>query len=303
MHDRIGPERPVSAPTAAETPTQRQPATAVAATGTTPTRRTGAERRRGGRHRRADQSQAQMVVVANRLPFDMEKLPDGSTKARQAPGGLVTALAPILSRRQGAWIGWPGSPDIDPRADHHRRAEPAPGHPVQRRGRQLLRGLLQRDALAAVPRRRRRIAVPPRLVGGLPAGQRAVRRGGRRARRAGRDRLGARLPAAAGPAVAAPAAAGRADRLLPAHPVPAGRAVHAAALADPDRPRPARRRPDRLPTARRRPQLRPAGQVAGRRGHHRRHHRVRRPDDPGRRLPDLDRLGRAVGAGRHPAHP
>ena len=35
-----------------------------------------------------------MVVVANRLPFDMEKLPDGSTKARQAPGGLVTALAP-----------------------------------------------------------------------------------------------------------------------------------------------------------------------------------------------------------------
>ena len=49
-----------------------------------------------------------MVVVANRLPFDMEKLPDGSTTARQAPGGLVTALAPILSRRQGAWIGWPG---------------------------------------------------------------------------------------------------------------------------------------------------------------------------------------------------
>jgi trehalose 6-phosphate synthase/phosphatase len=58
-------------------------------------------------------SQAQMVVVANRLPFDIETLPDGSTRARQAPGGLVTALAPILSRRQGAWIGWPGSPDID----------------------------------------------------------------------------------------------------------------------------------------------------------------------------------------------
>ncbi len=53
-----------------------------------------------------------MVVVANRLPFDMEKLPDGTTKARQAPGGLVTALAPILSRRHGAWIGWPGSADV-----------------------------------------------------------------------------------------------------------------------------------------------------------------------------------------------
>jgi trehalose 6-phosphate synthase/phosphatase len=56
--------------------------------------------------------QAKMVVVANRLPFDMEKLPDGTTRARQAPGGLVTALAPILSRREGAWIGWPGSPDV-----------------------------------------------------------------------------------------------------------------------------------------------------------------------------------------------
>ena len=25
----------------------------------------------------------------------------------------MTALAPILSRREGAWIGWPGSPDVD----------------------------------------------------------------------------------------------------------------------------------------------------------------------------------------------
>ena len=56
--------------------------------------------------------QVQMVVEANRLPFDMEKMPDGTTKARQAPGGLVTALAPILSRRHGAWIGWPGTADV-----------------------------------------------------------------------------------------------------------------------------------------------------------------------------------------------
>ena len=64
-----------------------------------------------GRADSGSSQQAQMVVVANRLPFDIEKLADGSTKARQAPGGLVTALAPILSRRSGAWIGWPGSPD------------------------------------------------------------------------------------------------------------------------------------------------------------------------------------------------
>ncbi len=52
------------------------------------------------------------VVVANRLPFDLQPGPNGSTVAQQSPGGLVTALAPILSRHSGAWIGWPGQPDI-----------------------------------------------------------------------------------------------------------------------------------------------------------------------------------------------
>jgi len=52
------------------------------------------------------------VVVANRLPFDLQRQPDGSTTAQQAPGGLVTALAPLLSRQHGAWIGWPGSADL-----------------------------------------------------------------------------------------------------------------------------------------------------------------------------------------------
>ncbi|WP_212754165.1 bifunctional alpha,alpha-trehalose-phosphate synthase (UDP-forming)/trehalose-phosphatase [Nakamurella aerolata] len=60
----------------------------------------------------APDERANMVVVANRLPFDLKKQPDGSTKATQAPGGLVTALAPILSRREGAWIGWPGDADV-----------------------------------------------------------------------------------------------------------------------------------------------------------------------------------------------
>jgi trehalose 6-phosphate synthase/phosphatase len=64
---------------------------------------------------------AELVVVANRLPFDLEQLPDGSTRARQAPGGLVTALAPILSRREGAWIGWPGSPDVELDPTEHDR--------------------------------------------------------------------------------------------------------------------------------------------------------------------------------------
>jgi len=54
-----------------------------------------------------------MVVVANRLPFDLKKQSDGSTRAQQAPGGLVTALAPILSSREGAWVGWAGDADVD----------------------------------------------------------------------------------------------------------------------------------------------------------------------------------------------
>src|SRR6516165_9830776 len=53
------------------------------------------------------------VVVANRLPVDLERLPDGSTTWKRSPGGLVTALEPLLRRHRGAWIGWPGVPDTD----------------------------------------------------------------------------------------------------------------------------------------------------------------------------------------------
>ncbi|WP_193046435.1 alpha,alpha-trehalose-phosphate synthase (UDP-forming) [Mycolicibacterium baixiangningiae] len=51
------------------------------------------------------------VVVANRLPIDMERLPDGTTSIKRSPGGLVTALEPLLRKRHGAWIGWAGIPD------------------------------------------------------------------------------------------------------------------------------------------------------------------------------------------------
>ncbi|MGV8875689.1 MAG: trehalose-6-phosphate synthase, partial [Rhodococcus sp. (in: high G+C Gram-positive bacteria)] len=53
------------------------------------------------------------VVVANRLPVDLEKLPDGSTRWKRSPGGLVTALEPILRANKGAWVGWVGVPDVD----------------------------------------------------------------------------------------------------------------------------------------------------------------------------------------------
>ena len=51
------------------------------------------------------------VVVANRLPIDMELSPDGTTTWKRSPGGLVTALEPLLRKQRGAWIGWPGVED------------------------------------------------------------------------------------------------------------------------------------------------------------------------------------------------
>jgi trehalose 6-phosphate synthase len=56
---------------------------------------------------------ADFVVVANRLPVDLEKLPDGSQRWKRSPGGLVTALEPMLRSRDGAWVGWPGLADAD----------------------------------------------------------------------------------------------------------------------------------------------------------------------------------------------
>ncbi|CCQ13439.1 putative alpha,alpha-trehalose-phosphate synthase [Rhodococcus sp. AW25M09] len=62
----------------------------------------------------ADASQgSDFVVVANRLPVDLEKLPDGSTRWKRSPGGLVTALEPILRANKGAWVGWVGVSDVD----------------------------------------------------------------------------------------------------------------------------------------------------------------------------------------------
>jgi trehalose 6-phosphate synthase len=56
------------------------------------------------------------VVVANRLPVDRIEMPDGTSAWRRSPGGLVTALAPVMQRHQGAWIGWTGGADekLDP---------------------------------------------------------------------------------------------------------------------------------------------------------------------------------------------
>jgi trehalose 6-phosphate synthase len=53
----------------------------------------------------------EFVVVANRLPVDRVVAADGTASWRRSPGGLVTAIAPLMKRRDGAWIGWSGAAD------------------------------------------------------------------------------------------------------------------------------------------------------------------------------------------------
>ncbi len=52
-----------------------------------------------------------MIVVSNRLPVDYQEGPDGETLWRSSPGGLVTALEPVMRAADGAWIGWAGVAD------------------------------------------------------------------------------------------------------------------------------------------------------------------------------------------------
>ena len=47
------------------------------------------------------------VVVANRLPVD-EVVTESGKEWRQSPGGLVTALHPVLAKHHGTWVGWAG---------------------------------------------------------------------------------------------------------------------------------------------------------------------------------------------------
>jgi trehalose 6-phosphate synthase len=49
------------------------------------------------------------VVVANRLPVDEQITPAGR-RWHASPGGLVTALHPVVEARRGAWVGWGGAP-------------------------------------------------------------------------------------------------------------------------------------------------------------------------------------------------
>ncbi|MBN9223548.1 MAG: alpha,alpha-trehalose-phosphate synthase (UDP-forming) [Microbacterium sp. SCN 70-27] len=55
-------------------------------------------------------AEADLVVVSNRLPVD--RATEGE-EWRRSPGGLVAALEPVLQTTGGAWVGWPGQPDLE----------------------------------------------------------------------------------------------------------------------------------------------------------------------------------------------
>lgn len=57
-------------------------------------------------------TQFDLVVVANRLPVDFKIGDDGDVSWSRSPGGLVSALAPLMSANDGAWVGWSGAPDL-----------------------------------------------------------------------------------------------------------------------------------------------------------------------------------------------
>jgi trehalose 6-phosphate synthase len=60
------------------------------------------------------------VVVSNRLPVDRVVADDGSASWTQSPGGLVTALEPVMRQIEGAWVGWIGQPGNDVTPFTHR---------------------------------------------------------------------------------------------------------------------------------------------------------------------------------------
>jgi trehalose 6-phosphate synthase len=67
-----------------------------------------------------------LVVVSNRLPFDLPRSRTGRPPKRNV-GGLVNALEPVLSARGGSWIGWDGAPLASGAAVQEALARPLAG--------------------------------------------------------------------------------------------------------------------------------------------------------------------------------
>ena len=60
----------------------------------------------------AEAIQSDLVVVANRLPVHRA---NPQSPWETSPGGLVSALMPILREHSGIWVGWAGTAEQDPK--------------------------------------------------------------------------------------------------------------------------------------------------------------------------------------------
>ncbi|CAN5260971.1 N/A [soil metagenome] len=60
-----------------------------------------------------DDESYSFVVVSNRLPVDHDVDEHGHSTWKPSPGGLVTALEPVMRSADGAWVGWVGKPDLE----------------------------------------------------------------------------------------------------------------------------------------------------------------------------------------------
>ncbi len=61
---------------------------------------------------------SRLVVVANRLPVNRVRR-NGESEWHISPGGLVSALIPILQQERGIWIGWAGTKGSVPAPFEH----------------------------------------------------------------------------------------------------------------------------------------------------------------------------------------
>ncbi|XBH21797.1 trehalose-6-phosphate synthase [Jonesiaceae bacterium BS-20] len=52
-----------------------------------------------------------LVVISNRLPVDCQISDSGELSWTRSPGGLVTALDPVMRGADAAWVGWSGGID------------------------------------------------------------------------------------------------------------------------------------------------------------------------------------------------
>ena len=64
------------------------------------------------------QQRKRLIIVANRLPVRRVKV-KGKSAWQTSPGGLVSAMTPILNDTGGSWVGWAGTPGKAPPAFRH----------------------------------------------------------------------------------------------------------------------------------------------------------------------------------------